>query len=159
MSDNLLSPQHSHQNNVITILAVTFDLSPIWRQNRDLLPGGNQALLGKTKSDKIISPTKFQPLQKILVTFVRLIILTILKFQNMIIFQFYRIQTVVFQGKISKNVSQIDKQYFIFYSQCHIPHQLQICHLLVFHLSKAVLPSSWDLQRRYLLRRFYFCRR
>ena len=44
MGDNFLSPQHSHQNNVIAISAITFDLSPIWRQNRDLSPGGNQAL-------------------------------------------------------------------------------------------------------------------
>ena len=60
-------------------------------------------------------------------TFVRLIIWSILKFQ------FYGNQTDFFQRKCL-----IDHQYFIFQSQCHIPHQLQICHLLVFHLSTCV---------------------
>ena len=67
----------------------------------------------------------------------------------MIRFQFYGIQTVFFKGKNSKNVSQICNQYCTFQSQCHIPHQLQICRLLVFHLSKVILSSSWDLQPRY----------
>ena len=41
--------------------------------------------------------------------------------------------------KLKKNISETGNQYFIFQSQCHIPHQLHICHLLVFYLSKVIL--------------------
>ena len=61
----------------------------------------------------------------------------------MIRFQFYGIHTVLSQWKNSKNFSQIGNQYFIFQSQCHSPHQLQICHILVFHLSKVILSSRF----------------
>ena len=70
----------------------------------------------KFQSEKIISRIKFQSLQKILVTFVQLIILSIFKFQNMITLQLYRIQTVFFQGKNSKNTSQFGNQYFILFN-------------------------------------------
>ena len=36
--------------------------------------------------------------------------------------------------------------FLFFQSQCNILHQLQICHLLVFHISKVVLSSSWNSQ-------------
>ena len=45
--------------------------------------------------------------------------------------------------KLKKNVSQTDNQYFIFQSQCCIPHQFQICHLLEFHLSKVFFFPFW----------------
>ena len=75
-----------------------------------LLFGYLRQLVFFCKLNEVASPrhsllTKLLSLQKILVTLVRLIILSILKFQNMIRFQFCGIQTVFFPGKNLKNVS------------------------------------------------------
>ena len=75
-----------------------------------LLFGYLRQLVFFCKLNEVASPrhsllTKLLSLQKILVTLVRLIILSVLKFQNMIRFRFCGTQTVFFQGKNLKNVS------------------------------------------------------